>query len=59
MMNMTEEVITSMQSSLGSVPNLLQKFGLGLDWAQKYLKFVEMPETGSTQQDLDGESNLV
>ena len=59
MMNMTEEVITSMQSSLGSVPNLLQKFGLGLDWAQKYLKFVEMPQTGSTQQDLDQESNLV
>ena len=59
MMNMTEEVITSMQSSLGSVPNLLQKFGLGLDWAQEYLKFVEMPQTRSTQQDLDKESNLV
>jgi hypothetical protein len=59
MMNMTEEVITSMQSSLGSVPNLLQKFGLGLDWAQKYLKFVEMPETRNTQQELDKESNLI
>jgi hypothetical protein len=59
MMNMTEEVITSMQSSLGSVPNLLQKFGLGLNWAQENLKFVEMPETGDTQQDLDAESNLV
>lgn len=51
MMNMTEEVITSMQSSLGSLPNLLQRFGFGLDWAQKHIKFVEMPETGSTQQD--------
>lgn len=62
MMNMTEEVITAAQISLGSLPNLLQKFGLSLQWAQDHIKFVDMPETTPTQptqQELDKESNLV
>jgi len=61
MLSNTIEVLSGMGRNVGSVPVLLRELGLDEQWAQQYIKFINIPDSTAfnSQKNKEEEADLV